>query len=57
MLKAINNIGSQVGRVTTIEELEKLLDYANTYPNNTLVYNKSNMILRTQSDASYLSRP
>jgi hypothetical protein len=58
MLTAVNNIGSQIGAVTqeTIEQVEKLLDYAYTYPNNKLVYKKSNMILRAQSDASYLSR-
>ena len=58
MLTAVTAIGSEVANVTksTIEKVEKLLNYAATYKDNKVIYNKSKMILRIQSDASYLSR-
>jgi hypothetical protein len=58
MLTEVTAIGSEVANVTksTIEKVKKLLNYAATYKDNKVIYNKSKMILRIQSDASYLSR-
>ena len=59
MLMAINAISSAqaTGIITTAAAVAWLLDYAATYPNATIRYNASQMILRIHSDASYQSEP
>ena len=59
VLVALNSIASQQAHAmtTTLEKVHQLLDYVATYPNATLVYTPSEMILKLQSDASYLSEP
>jgi hypothetical protein len=37
-------------------QADRLLSYAASYPNNKLVFKKSGMVLKIQSDCSYLSR-
>ena len=39
-----------------LAQAHRLLAYSATFPDNSIVYHKSNMILRVQSDVSYLSR-
>ena len=54
-LMAINAISSDqvTGTTTTADAVTWLLDYAATYPNATIHYKASKMILRIHSDASY----
>ena len=58
MLPAVTAIASAQANPTALvlSQAHCLLAYAATYPNNSIVYHKSDMILRVQSDASYLSR-
>ena len=58
-LTACSNIATQTASPTesTLEAVHRLLGYAALYPNNELVFKKSDMILKGQSDGSYLSRP
>ena len=59
MLTAVNDIATDIGGQPTLKLLDqanRLLDYAATYPDNELVYRRSDMILEAQCDASYLSR-
>jgi hypothetical protein len=58
MLTAVTAVASAQAHPTqlVLAQAQRLLAYAATYPNNVIVYNKSDMILRVQSDASYLSR-
>lgn len=57
-LPAVNAIGSEMVDPTQrlLRACERLLAYAASYPDNSLVYHASAMILEVQSDASYLSR-
>ena len=57
MLMAINAISSDqaTGTTATADAATWLLDYAATYPNDTIRYNTSQMILHIHSDASYQS--
>ena len=58
MLTAVNAIASELARPTQLlhAHIQRLLAYAASYPNNSLVYKRSNMLLSVHSDASYLSR-
>ena len=58
MLPAVTAVASAQAHPTqhVLDQAQRLLAYAATYPDNRIVYNKSDMILRVQSDASYLSR-
>ena len=57
MLVAINAISSAqaTGTTTTANAVTWLLDYSATYPNTTISYNASQIVLRIHSDASYQS--
>ena len=59
MLPALNTITAAQSNSTqnTMEALTKLLNYCTSHPNATVQYHASNMILWTDSDASYLSAP
>ena len=59
MLMSINAISSSqvTGTTATAAAVAWLLDYAATYPNATIRYNASQMILRIHSNASYQSDP
>jgi hypothetical protein len=56
MLLACNKISTKQANPTTetAEWAERLLLYANTYPNAKLIYRASDLILKGASDASYL---
>ena len=58
MLPAVTAVASAQANPTqlVLAHVQRLLAYVATYPNNVNVYNKSDMILRVQLDASYLSR-
>ena len=58
MLMTINAISSDqaTGTTATADAVTWLLYYAATYPNATIRYNASQMILRIHSDASYHSK-
>ena len=58
MLTAVYDIASPGGPPTErlITMCERLMAYAAAYPDNELRFYKSDMILETQADASYLSR-
>ena len=57
VLVAINEIGSQQAHSTTntLNLCSWLLDYIATYPNPSITFKRSNMILYIASDSSYLS--
>ena len=57
MLMAVNKISTQTAKPTraTLKAIDRLLSYAERYPNATLEIRPSNMQLCAQSDASYLS--
>ena len=57
LIPALGSIASEQseGTEATAKAVAQLLDYCATYPNPTLRYRKSDMILRVHSDASYLS--
>ena len=56
LLAALNTLGTEQASATenTIISLTQLLDYCATYPNPTLRFVESDMVLRIHSDASYL---
>ena len=58
MLPAVTAVASTQATPTqfVLQQAQRLLAYAAMYPNNRIVYHKSDMVLRVQSDASYLSR-
>ena len=58
MLPAVTAIASAQAHPTinVLAQAHRLLAYSTTFPDNSIVYHKSDMILRVQSDASYLSR-
>ncbi len=57
MLVALGTIAAQQSKATeaTATAIVQLLDYCATHPNATIRYRASDMVLRIQSDASYLS--
>ena len=57
MLAAVNRISTQQAKPTvgTLDAIDRLLSYAEQYPNSTIVFKPSNMQLCGQSDASYTS--
>jgi hypothetical protein len=59
MLPAVNHISSVQANLTAqVQQMgQRLLAYGAAYPDNTLVYHASDMLLRILSDCSYLSRP
>ena len=59
MLTAINEISAVQSKPTqkTLHATTKLLDYAATYPNTTIRFYASDMILHAESDAAYLVLP
>ena len=56
LLATLNTLGTEQASATenTIISLTQLLDYCATYPNPTLRFVASDMVLRIHSDASYL---
>ena len=59
MLMALNKIGANQAAptATTARKVTQFLDFAATYPNATITYTASDMVLHVHSDASYLSAP
>ena len=59
MLTAINEISAVQSKPTenTLRAITKLLDYAATYPDTTIRFHASNMLLYVESDAVYLVLP
>ena len=59
MLPSLNDISSQQAKPTAITQakVERLMDYAATYPDAYLRYYASDMKLNIDSDASYLVLP
>ena len=55
LLVTLNYIGTQQAAATeaTNEDVNQMLDYLATYPNYGIVYQASNMILATHSDAGF----
>ena len=56
MLHALNDLATRVtdGTQTTMKALQHFLDYCATYPEATVLYRASDMILHNHSDAAYL---
>ena len=54
---ALSAIGSQQSAATedTPEAIEQLLDYVATYPNDGILFRKSDMILAAHADAGFLN--
>ena len=59
MLRAINETSQFQSKPTrdTEEIARMLLEYAATYPNATIHYKSSDMVLHVYSDAAYLTMP
>lgn len=59
MLHALNDIAISASKGTeaTMRALKHFLDYAASHPDTKLLYQASDMILRTYSDAAYLVAP
>jgi hypothetical protein len=59
MLVALNALASQQAAPTqtTMDHIVHLLNYAATYPDATVRFRASSMVLWVHSDASYLSEP
>ena len=59
LLPALNAIASQQSAPTeaTLKETDHLLNYLATYPNATVRFRASNMILHIHSDAAYMVLP
>ena len=53
LIVALSAIGAQQASATedTAESIEQLLDYVNTYPNDVILFRKSDMILAAHADA------
>ena len=58
MLTAVKALASELAHPSPIylTSVTRLLDYAASFPDNHLIFKRSNMILTVHSDASYLSR-
>ena len=59
LLVALSAIGSQQTATTqdTAAAIEQLLDYVSTYPNDGILFRKSDMILAAHADAGFLNEP
>ena len=59
ILPALNEIAAQQAHPTksTEQKAQRLMDYLNTYPNASIRYHASDMILHIDSDAVYLVAP
>ena len=59
ILPALNEIASSQAQPTqtTKDKVQRLLDYANTFPNAYIRYYASDMVLHVDSDAAYLVAP
>jgi hypothetical protein len=59
MKVAVSQLGSSQAHATqaVAADADRLMQYAGTWPNATLVYQASDMCLHIHSDASYLSEP
>ena len=57
LLVALSAIGSQQAAATedTAAEIEQFLDYVATYPNEGIIFRKSDMILAAHADAGFLN--
>ena len=57
LLVALSAIGSQQSAATenTAAAIEQLLDYVETYPNDGILFRKSDMILAAHADAGFLN--
>ena len=58
VLMALSSIAikqSEQGTTNTMEKAKQLLDYLATYPDATILFRASDMIMNVHSDASYLS--
>ena len=56
-LPTLNDIAAEQTQITvkTDKAVSKLLDYTSTYPNATIFYSASDMVLHIDSDVSYLN--
>jgi len=59
MMHALNGLASQIttGTMKTKIAIECFLNYSATYPNATIMYRASDMIIRCDADAAYLVSP
>ena len=59
MIVAVNELVSQQSSPMqeTVRKCNMLMDYAHTYPNETIRYHASDMCLHINSDAAYLVQP
>ena len=59
ILVALNEIASEQSKPTTdtMAKTDMLMDYLHTYPNATIRYHASDMVLKICSDAAYLLHP
>lgn len=59
MLPTVTQLSSRQANPThkVMEDCMRLMDYAATWPNATIIYYKSDLSLHVDSDASYLSEP
>ena len=57
LLVALITIGARQAAATeeTAEEIEQLLDYVATYPDDGILFQKSDMILAAHADAGFLN--
>ena len=57
LIVALSAIGAQQAAETedTAASVEKLLDYVATYPNDGILFRKSDMILAVHADAGFLN--
>ena len=57
LLVALSAIGAQQAAATenTAAEIEQLLDYVATYPNDGILFRKNDMILAAHADAGFLN--
>ena len=57
LLVALSAIGAQQASATedTSAAIEQLLDYVATYPNDGMIFRKSDMILAAHADAGFLN--
>ena len=59
ILPALNDLAADQSSPTILTDkaIDKLLDYCNTYPNPSILYKASKMVLHIDYDVSYLSLP
>ena len=59
LLVALDSIATQTHSPTqtTQDSINQLLHYVSTYPNDSIIYRKSDMQLAVNSDAGYLNKP